>query len=95
MLQANNLKVISINFSVFYFIFIFIIRTIFIRFSNEMHFLFQKEQSNDQMVVLQNASLHASGKYKCEVNAEAPNFNSVSAEANMEVIGEWTGVAFN
>ncbi|CAL1687030.1 unnamed protein product [Lasius platythorax] len=45
-----------------------------------------KEQSNDHMVVLQNASLHASGKYKCEVNAEAPNFNSVSAEANMEVI---------
>ncbi|KAM0728801.1 Cell adhesion molecule 1 [Formica fusca] len=45
-----------------------------------------KEQSNDQMVVLQNASLHASGKYKCEVNAEAPNFSLVSAEANMEVI---------
>lgn len=45
-----------------------------------------KEQSNDQKVVLQNASLHASGKYKCEVNAEAPNFNSVSGEANMEVI---------
>ncbi|XP_029170247.1 uncharacterized protein LOC114939947 [Nylanderia fulva] len=45
-----------------------------------------KEQSNDEIVVLQNASLHASGKYKCEVNAEAPNFNSVSGEANMEVI---------
>ncbi|XP_050465038.1 basal cell adhesion molecule-like isoform X2 [Cataglyphis hispanica] len=45
-----------------------------------------KEQSNDQIVVLQNASLHASGKYKCEINAEAPNFSSVSADADMEVI---------
>lgn len=60
-----------------------------------VHFLFQKGHSNDQKVVLENASLHASGNYKCEVNAEAPNFNLVSAEANMEVIGEWTGVAFN
>lgn len=45
-----------------------------------------KDQSNDQIVVLQNASLHASGEYKCEVNGEAPNFNSVSGTANMEVI---------
>ncbi|XP_078034801.1 uncharacterized protein LOC144468884 [Augochlora pura] len=45
-----------------------------------------KRQSNHQQVLLQDASLHTRGRYKCEVSAEAPNFNSVSAEANMEVV---------
>ncbi|KAK9298917.1 hypothetical protein QLX08_007944 [Tetragonisca angustula] len=43
-------------------------------------------QSDDQKVLLQDVSLHSSGQYKCEVSAEAPSFNSVSAEASMEVI---------
>ncbi|XP_017767217.1 PREDICTED: cell adhesion molecule 2-like isoform X2 [Eufriesea mexicana] len=43
-------------------------------------------QSDQQQVLLQDVSLHSSGKYKCEVSAEAPSFNSVSAEANMEVV---------
>ncbi|XP_043516933.1 uncharacterized protein LOC122532319 isoform X5 [Frieseomelitta varia] len=45
-------------------------------------------QSNHQQVLLQDVSLHSSGQYKCEVSAEAPSFNSVSAEASMEVVGE-------
>lgn len=45
-----------------------------------------KSRSNDQTVALQDANLHASGVYKCEVNAEGPSFNTVSAEARMEVI---------
>lgn len=53
-----------------------------------MHFLFQKNRSNHQQVLLQDASLHTSGKYKCEIIMEGPNFESVSDEANMEVIGE-------
>lgn len=57
--------------------------------------LFQKRKSDRGRVVLQDVNLHTSGKYKCEVSAEAPNFHSVNGEANMEVIGEWTGVAFN
>jgi len=60
-----------------------------------LYFLFQKSRSDDQKVTLQDANLHASGVYKCEVNGEGPSFNTVSAEARMEVIGEWTGVAFN
>ncbi|KAF3424757.1 hypothetical protein E2986_05987 [Frieseomelitta varia] len=43
-------------------------------------------QSNHQQVLLQDVSLHSSGQYKCEVSAEAPSFNSVSAEASMEVV---------
>ncbi|CAK9817638.1 Cell adhesion molecule 2 [Anthophora quadrimaculata] len=42
--------------------------------------------SDDQQVKLQDVSLHSSGQYKCEVSAEAPSFNSVSAEASMEVV---------
>ncbi|XP_076390663.1 uncharacterized protein LOC100875340 isoform X11 [Megachile rotundata] len=45
-------------------------------------------RSDHQQVLLQNVSLHSSGQYKCEVSAEAPSFNSVSAEAHMEVVGE-------
>ncbi|XP_011144140.1 cell adhesion molecule 3 [Harpegnathos saltator] len=43
-------------------------------------------KSDRGKVVLQDANLHTSGKYKCEVSAEAPNFHSVNGEANMEVI---------
>ncbi|XP_014613244.1 uncharacterized protein LOC122526000 [Polistes fuscatus] len=42
--------------------------------------------SNNTRVQLQDVSFHTSGRYKCEVVAEAPNFYSVIAEANMEVI---------
>ncbi|XP_011633295.1 uncharacterized protein LOC105424653 [Pogonomyrmex barbatus] len=42
--------------------------------------------SNDQIVTLQDASLLASGTYRCEVNAEAPSFTTAFAEARMEVI---------
>lgn len=52
--------------------------------------LFQHRQSDHQQVLLQDASLHTSGQYKCEVSAEAPSFNSVSADAGMEVVGERT-----
>ncbi|XP_071560743.1 cell adhesion molecule 2-like isoform X2 [Temnothorax nylanderi] len=45
-----------------------------------------KSHSDDQKVTLQDANLHASGVYKCEVNGEGPSFNTVSAEARMEVI---------
>lgn len=43
-------------------------------------------RSDNQKVLLEHASLHTSGQYKCEVSAEAPSFTSVSAEANMEVV---------
>ncbi|XP_012541205.1 cell adhesion molecule 2 [Monomorium pharaonis] len=45
-----------------------------------------RSRSDDQTVTLQDANLHATGVYKCEVNGEGPSFNTVSAEARMEVI---------
>lgn len=54
--------------------------------------LLQHRNSNDKEVLLQDVSLHSSGRYKCEVSAEAPSFNSVSAEASMEVAGERTSL---
>ncbi|XP_011878308.1 PREDICTED: uncharacterized protein LOC105567782 isoform X2 [Vollenhovia emeryi] len=46
----------------------------------------ERSRSDAQTVTLQDANLHASGMYKCEVNGEGPSFNTVSAEARMEVI---------
>ncbi|XP_031832613.1 cell adhesion molecule 1-like [Nomia melanderi] len=43
-------------------------------------------RSDHQQVLLQDASLHTRGRYRCEVSAEGPNFHSVNAEANMEVV---------
>nr|KAF7415417.1 hypothetical protein H0235_012009 [Vespula pensylvanica] len=42
--------------------------------------------SDHRRVQLEDVGLYTSGRYKCEVVAEAPNFNSVIAEANMEVV---------
>ncbi|XP_061941019.1 uncharacterized protein LOC107999890 isoform X2 [Apis cerana] len=43
-------------------------------------------RSDHQQVLLQNVSLYTSGKYKCEVITEAPSFNAINAEANMEIV---------
>ncbi|XP_020287759.1 cell adhesion molecule 2-like [Pseudomyrmex gracilis] len=42
--------------------------------------------SDSQQVTLEHVNFNSSGTYKCEVNAEAPSFNSVSDQAEMEVI---------
>ncbi|PNF43246.1 hypothetical protein B7P43_G14881 [Cryptotermes secundus] len=43
-------------------------------------------QSDGQQVLLKNVNLKASGKYRCEVSAEAPSFTSVHGEGRMEVV---------
>lgn len=55
----------------------------------------QHRDSDDQKVLLRDTNLHTSGKYKCEVSAERPNFNVVSGEASMEIIGKWTHLINN
>uniref|UniRef100_A0A336N3G3 CSON009995 protein n=1 Tax=Culicoides sonorensis TaxID=179676 RepID=A0A336N3G3_CULSO len=42
--------------------------------------------SNDRRVVLRGLTLKSRGLYRCEVSAEAPNFETVSGENMMEVI---------
>ncbi|GAB0095411.1 Immunoglobulin-like domain [Sergentomyia squamirostris] len=49
--------------------------------------------STDTLVVLQSVNLSASGRYRCEVSAEAPSFQTVSDHGDMIVVGysytEW------
>ena len=34
------------------------------------------------------------GRYKCEVSAEAPNFQTVFGIANMSIVGQWHQTLF-
>ncbi|XP_069163854.1 cell adhesion molecule 2-like isoform X2 [Procambarus clarkii] len=45
-----------------------------------------REASTAERVVLNNVQLTSSGKYKCEVIAEAPNFHTADKSANMTVV---------
>lgn len=42
--------------------------------------------SDGSKVLLKNLSLKSSGVYRCEISAEAPNFDSVQGEGRMDVI---------
>ncbi|XP_055683785.1 uncharacterized protein LOC129790334 [Lutzomyia longipalpis] len=42
--------------------------------------------STDSVVVLQNVSLSSTGKYRCEVSAEAPSFQTVTDHGDMIVV---------
>lgn len=48
----------------------------------------QLHNSTDTQVVLTNVSLKATGRYRCEVSAEAPSFQTVSDHGDMIVVGE-------
>ena len=41
-------------------------------------------------MVLRRVDRDSSGRYRCEVSAEAPAFNTVSDHADMTVVGEYT-----
>ena len=45
------------------------------------------ERSNGSLLVLQDVSLETSGRYKCEVLAEAPSFDTLNQHAILTVIG--------
>uniref|UniRef100_A0A1B0DBD1 Uncharacterized protein n=1 Tax=Phlebotomus papatasi TaxID=29031 RepID=A0A1B0DBD1_PHLPP len=46
--------------------------------------------STDTLVVLQSVNLSASGRYRCEVSAEAPSFQTVSDHGDMIVVGKFS-----
>lgn len=50
--------------------------------------VFQIQNSTERAVVLNNVNLTSSGRYRCEVSAEAPAFQTVSDHADMTVVGE-------
>lgn len=55
-----------------------------------MYLKTQLHNSTDTQVVLDNVSLASTGRYRCEVSAEAPSFQTVSDHGDMVVVGELT-----
>ncbi|GBM04304.1 hypothetical protein AVEN_146183-1 [Araneus ventricosus] len=45
-------------------------------------------KSGSQSVYLRNVDLNSAGVYRCEVSAEAPEFQTVEAEKEMKVLGK-------
>ncbi|KAF9819973.1 hypothetical protein SFRURICE_016643, partial [Spodoptera frugiperda] len=52
-------------------------------------------RSGAQQVVLRGVSRGLSGRYRCEVSADAPFFHTVYKSANMRVVGKQTFVIFS
>lgn len=50
--------------------------------------MFQIHNSTERSVVLNSVNLMSSGRYRCEVSAEAPSFQTVSDHSDMLVIGK-------
>lgn len=48
----------------------------------------QIHNSTERSVVLYSVNLMSSGRYRCEVSAEAPSFQTVSDHSDMLVVGE-------
>lgn len=52
-------------------------------------FTLQLHNSTNTQVVLQSVNLSSSGRYRCEVSAEAPSFQTVTDHGDMTVVGEF------
>jgi len=50
--------------------------------------IFQTTQSNASHVLLRNVPTSISGKFACEVSADAPTFDTSIVAADMEVVGK-------
>ncbi|PSN50513.1 hypothetical protein C0J52_14368 [Blattella germanica] len=58
-------------------------------FHKYLWFLFQIHNSTASQVVLKTVNLSSTGRYRCEVSAEAPSFQTVSDHGDMTVVGEY------
>ena len=56
---------------------------------NYYFILLQIHNSTERSVVLNSINLMSSGRYRCEVSGEAPNFNTVSDHSDMSVVGKY------
>lgn len=50
--------------------------------------VFQMNNSTENQVVLKSVNLSSTGRYRCEVSAEAPSFQTVSDHGDMVVVGK-------
>lgn len=51
--------------------------------------ILQIKHSNMREVTLVNVSKNLTGKYRCEISADAPSFHTVIKTAEMSVVGEY------
>jgi hypothetical protein len=63
---------------------------LYFNYSNrvENNNLFQLAESNATVVTLLEADIDTSGKYRCEVSAEAPSFHTESDFRELTVVGK-------
>ena len=47
----------------------------------------QMSSSDQQQVNIEDVTLESGGRYRCEVSAEAPHFQTVSDRAEMSIVG--------
>lgn len=47
------------------------------------------KHSNESQVLLTGLKLQSSGRYRCEVSAEAPSFQTVSEHGDMVTVGKY------
>lgn len=50
--------------------------------------LLQRSQSNASHVLLTSVGLNISGKFSCEVSADAPSFHTMLVSGEMEIVGK-------
>lgn len=50
---------------------------------------FQRSMSNESQLTLSSVQPSVSGKYSCEVSADAPSFHTEIATKDLEVVGKW------
>ena len=51
--------------------------------------ILQRSASNESQVALSHVQPTATGKYSCEVSADAPSFHTEIATKDLEVVGKW------
>lgn len=64
------------------------------RVFHEHRSIFQIHNSTERSVVLYSVNLMSTGRYRCEVSAEAPSFQTVSDHSDMLVVGKKIGRSY-
>lgn len=57
--------------------------------------ILQRSASNESQVALSHVQPSATGKYSCEVSADAPSFHTEIATKDLEVVGKYWHISYN
>lgn len=80
----KTFAVIGINVLVRYWVYVFKLHELTTKIT-----LFQRSASNESQVSLAHVQPTATGKYSCEVSADAPSFHTEIATKDLEVVGKF------